>query len=54
VACVLAGLHGRAARCVSEQRLTLPALWADQIQRFLGGVELPSGAPVLLHTEIMR
>jgi hygromycin-B 7''-O-kinase len=32
----------------------LPALWADQIPRFLDGAELPSRPPVLLHTEVMR
>jgi len=46
---------GQRARCVSEQHaLSLPALWADQIPRFPGGVELPSRPPVLLHTEVMR
>ena len=56
MACGLASFRGRArARCVSEQRaLSLPALWADQIPRFLDGVELPSRPPVLLHTEVMR
>jgi hygromycin-B 7''-O-kinase len=56
VACGLASfVAGQRARCVSEQRaLSLPALWADQIPRFPGGVELPSRPPVLLHTEIMR
>ena len=45
----------RRAECVSEQRAWgLPELWADQIPGFLDAVELPSGAPVLLHTEIMR
>ena len=43
------------AQCVSEQRaLGLPALWADQIPGFLDAVVLPSGSPVLLHTEVMR
>ena len=43
------------ARCVSEQRdLGLPALWADQIPGYLDAIALPSGPPVLLHTEIMR
>jgi hygromycin-B 7''-O-kinase len=42
-------------RCASEQRaLGLPALWADQIPEFLDAVTLPAGAPVLLHTEVMR
>jgi hygromycin-B 7''-O-kinase len=41
--------------CASEQRaLGLPALWADQIPAFLDAVTLPSGPPVLLHTEVMR
>ena len=38
VACGRACFRGRAARCVSEQRaLSWPALWADQIPRFLEG-----------------
>jgi len=46
---------GQRARCVSDQRaLSWPALWADQIPRFLDGSELPSRPPVLLHTEVMR
>jgi hygromycin-B 7''-O-kinase len=46
---------GQRARWVSEQRaLSLPALWADQIPRFLDGAELPSRPRVLLHTEVMR
>lgn len=45
----------RRAQAPSEQRaLGLPALWADQIPAFLDAVPLPSGIPVLLHTEIMR
>jgi hypothetical protein len=45
----------RRAQCVSEQRAWgLPELWADQIPGFLDTVALPSGRPVLLHTEIMR
>lgn len=41
--------------CASEQvALGLPALWADQIPAFLDAVTLPSGPPVLLHTEVMR
>jgi hygromycin-B 7''-O-kinase len=43
------------AHAVGEQRsLGLPAVWADQIPGFLDTVALPSGTPVLLHTEIMR
>jgi hygromycin-B 7''-O-kinase len=43
------------AQCASEQRaLGLPAQWADQIPGFLDAVTLPSGPPVLLHTEVMR
>ena len=43
------------AQCVSEQRaLGLPTTWADQIPGFLDAVALPSGPPVLLHTEVMR
>ena len=45
----------QSAQCVSQQRtLGLPALWADQIPGFLDAVALPSGPPVLLHTELMR
>ena len=43
------------AQCVSEQRaLGLPTAWADQIPGFLDTIALPSGVPVLLHTEVMR
>jgi hygromycin-B 7''-O-kinase len=43
------------AQCVTEQRaLGLPAAWTDQIPGFLDAVALPSGPPVLLHTEVMR
>jgi hygromycin-B 7''-O-kinase len=43
------------AQCADEQRaLGLSAPWADQIPGFLDAVPLPSGPPVLLHTEIMR
>ncbi|HEY6312945.1 MAG TPA: aminoglycoside 3'-phosphotransferase/choline kinase family protein [Streptosporangiaceae bacterium] len=43
------------AQCVGEQcALGLSALWADQIPAFLDAVALPSGTPVLLHTEVMR
>lgn len=43
------------AQAVSEQRdLGLPAAWADQIPGFLDAVALPTGTPVLLHTEVMR
>lgn len=42
-------------QCVSEQRaLGLPGLWTDQLAGFLDEVALPSGPPVLLHTEVMR
>ena len=45
----------RRAQCADEQRACgLPPLWADQIPGFLDAVALPSGPPVLLHTEIMR
>jgi hygromycin-B 7''-O-kinase len=43
------------AQCVSEQRaLGLPEPWAERIPVFLASVALPSGPPVLLHTEVMR
>ena len=46
---------GQRAQCVSEQRaLGLPPRWADQLAGFLDEVALPSGPPVLLHTEVMR
>ena len=45
----------RRAECVAEQRgLGLPASWAGQLAGFLDQVVLPSGPPVLLHTEVMR
>ena len=51
----LAFVAQQRAQAVSEQRdLGLPAAWADQIPGFLDAVALPSGVPVLLHTEIMR
>ena len=43
------------AECVTGQRdLGLPRRWADQLPAFLDEVVLPSGPPVLLHTEVMR
>jgi hygromycin-B 7''-O-kinase len=43
------------ADCVSHQRAwELSGFWADQIPAFLDAVALPFGAPVLLHTEVMR
>ncbi len=43
------------AKCAGEQRAWgLPDEWADQIPGFLDAVALPSGPPVLLHTEVMR
>ena len=51
----LAFVAQQRAQAVSKQRdLGLPAAWADQIPGFLDAVALPSGTPVLLHTEIMR
>jgi hygromycin-B 7''-O-kinase len=48
-------VSGQRARCVREQRdLGLPPVWTDQIPAFLAAVALPSGPPVLLHTEVMR
>jgi len=45
----------RRDQCVSEQRARgLPSSWADQIPGYLDTVALPSGPPVLLHTEVMR
>jgi hygromycin-B 7''-O-kinase len=43
------------AHVVGEQLgLGLPTTWADQIPGFLDDVGLPTRAPVLLHTEVMR
>jgi hygromycin-B 7''-O-kinase len=51
----LAFVARRREQAGSEQRaLGLPAAWADQIPGFLDAVALPSGVPVLLHTEVMR
>jgi hygromycin-B 7''-O-kinase len=48
-------VSGQQARCVREQRdLGLPPVWTDRIPAFLAAVALPSGPPVLLHTEVMR
>ena len=51
----LAFVARQRAQCVIEQcDLGLPAAWADQKPGFLDAVALPSGVPVLLHTEVMR
>ena len=43
------------AQCVSEQRAVgLPARGQTRFPGFLDAVALPSGPPVLLHTEVMR
>jgi hygromycin-B 7''-O-kinase len=42
------------SECVSEQRsYGLPEPWAGQLAGFLDEVTLPTGPPVLLHTEVM-
>jgi hygromycin-B 7''-O-kinase len=45
----------RRAGCIGEQReLGLAPAWLEQYPGFLDDIALLSGAPVLLHTEIMR
>jgi hygromycin-B 7''-O-kinase len=48
-------LRRQARSCVERQRAHgLAEHWLRQIPEYLASVELPRGAPVLLHTEVMR